>query len=200
MTSSASRIFCGTWVGSKLKTKSIAGIRQPARLLISCSAGPGLWLSKRWIVQPHSEFSMSLVGFDHVFSGCIGVELSPGISCKVAPLPVIAFLKIAAYLEDKHRRAKDLDDLKLLLRSYATGTDRIFSEDVFNARLEDMDLANAYLLGLDIKAFAGPEELQLVETFVDYFIAGAESDHLDDRHGIHFRKQLQAFRRALAID
>jgi predicted nucleotidyltransferase len=110
-------------------------------------------------VWPRSELSMSLVGFDHVFSRCVGVELSPGILCNVAPLPVIAFLKITAYLEDRHRRAKDLDDLKLLLGRYASGTERIFSDDVFSAHLEDIDLASAFLLGLDIKAFAEPEEL-----------------------------------------
>jgi predicted nucleotidyltransferase len=162
-------------------------------------AGTGLRVAKK-IVWPRSEFSMSLVGFDHVFERCVEVELSPGILCDVAPLPVIALLKITAYLEDRHRRAKDLDDLKLLLRSYASGTDRIFSDDVFAAHLEDIDLANAYLLALDIKAFAGPEELQLVKAFLDEFMPGAESDLLNDRHGIRFRKQLAAFRGALALD
>ena len=161
-------------------------------------AGPSLRVAQK-VNWPQSEISMSLVGFDHVFERCVEMELSSGVSCRVAPLPVIALLKMTAYLDNRDRK-KDLDDLKLILRGYADGTDRIFSDDVFDAHLEDIDLANAYLLGLDIKAFAGPEELRLVEAFLDQFMEGEESDLSTIRMAFASREQLAAFRRALALD
>lgn len=128
-------------------------------------AGPKLQQAKR-ITWPESGFQMSLVGFDHVFKRAIPFQFADGVQYRVAPLPVIAFLKIIAFMEDQHRRRKDPDDVAELFRRYEETSGRIFSDEVFSAELEDIEYANAFLLGLDVGAMATGEEKEILEAFV----------------------------------
>lgn len=162
-------------------------------------AGPGLRLAKR-ILWPESEFEMSLAGFDHVFTRSLLFPFAEGIQYRVAPPPVVVLLKIVAFLNDRHGRLKDLLDVKQLFRSYHAGSDRIFSDEVFTAELEDIEYANAFLLGMDVGAIATNEEGRVLTAFIqDQCITDeevVELDREDMRQGeeLRFQLQLRSFR------
>jgi predicted nucleotidyltransferase len=82
---------------------------------------------------PMSQFSMSLTGFDHVFSDALDLRLMTGAHNRVTPPIVTVLLKIVAYMEDPHPRAKNLDDIRLMLGRYAAESNRLFSDAVFDA-------------------------------------------------------------------
>jgi predicted nucleotidyltransferase len=68
-------------------------------------------------------------------------------------------LKIVAYMDDPQRRAKDLEDIRGLLVEYEADSERIFSDVVLEAGLEDVGLAPAFLIGLDLRALCNDEEV-----------------------------------------
>jgi predicted nucleotidyltransferase len=78
---------------------------------------------------------MSLVGFNHVFSDAQPVELADHLTVKVIPAPVLMLLKIVAYMDDQNRRAKDLSDIRSMLKLYEADSDRIYSDAVLDAAL-----------------------------------------------------------------
>ena len=125
-------------------------------------AGPTLRRSGS-ILWPASQFTMSLAGFDHVFTRAVEMELTAGMRVRVAPPIVTTLLKIIAYVEDPHRRAKDLQDIRLVLGRYEAGSDRLFSDEVFDAGLPDFEMANAFLLGRDLRMLATPEDSIYIE-------------------------------------
>ena len=161
-------------------------------LLHLLPAGPSLRAQKR-ITWPSSQFSMSLVGFDHVFQDAVERELSPGFAFLVVPPPVLALLKIVAYDDDRCGRAKDLADLRGLWRRYEQQSDRLFSDDVFKAELPDIELAGAFLLGLDLRVLCTREEVALVRSFLN------QAGELRNQTGLEieptwtFRQYLDAF-------
>lgn len=161
-------------------------------------AGPTLRAAKQ-IIWPESQFAMSLVAFDHVFARAVPITFVPGIEFKVAPLSVIALLKIVAYMEDPYRRAKDLAHLKVLFRGYEAESDRIFGDDVFAAELEDFEYTNAFLLGSDVGAIATDEDANIMYAFLNkHRISAPELAelHRDDLHqsdALRFHVQLSAF-------
>ena len=164
-------------------------------------AGPKLRKAKQ-VVWPASQFRMSLVGFDHVFETAQPVPFAPDLIFKVIPSTTLMLLKIVAYMDDQQRRAKDLDDIRGLLAEFEADSDRVFSDDVLEAGLEDVGLAPAFLMGLDLRALCNDEEVQLVHSFLEtmtedkptwmtFVRARGFGDHVEE----DARKQLDAFRR-----
>jgi predicted nucleotidyltransferase len=172
----------------------------PAQTIIDLlPAGPGLRRAGR-IVWPESEFEMSLAGFEYVFPQSVPVERGQESSIRVASLPVVA-LKIVAYMEAPHRRAKDLQDLRPLLRRYEHDSDRLFSDDVFDAELPDFGLANAFLLGLDLGRLVSEQDIDYVERFIERFLP---EDHRAEEFtewnlGSDFAAQIQAFSKSFRL-
>jgi len=161
-------------------------------------AGPAL-RAAREMVWPESEFAMSLVGFDHVFTRAVEIDLGANVRFGVAPPPVVALLKIVAYMDDPQRRRKDLQDLGILFRTYEEKSDRIFSDEVFAAQLEDIGDAGAFLLGVDIGTFAKHEDVAIVHKFLDSVQlspgerTGLDPDDLRQRETLRLQQQLRAF-------
>lgn len=158
-------------------------------------AGPALRAEGK-LVWPESGHVMSLAGFAHVFTNSVFVELAPGFELKVIPPPVLALVKMGSYLDDPHGRAKDLLDIRRLLRDYATGTERVFSSEVFAAELPDIEFASALLLGLDMRAMATAADIGLVESFLQQVTPLAEEASALDFEGRdteRFKQQLSAF-------
>jgi predicted nucleotidyltransferase len=114
-----------------------------------------------YVTWPKAEMRMSVVGFEHVFAEAVEKELTPNMVMKVAPLPVLALLKIVAYLDDPHGRSKDLEDLGRLMEQYELERERRFSDEVFEAGA-DFESAGAFLLGLDVGRLCTESEAQLV--------------------------------------
>lgn len=175
--------------------------RAPAGSIIDLlPVGPNV-LAVRRMVWPASQFVMSLVGFEHVFARSVLVEIAPEVRFKVAPPPVIAILKIVAFLDDPHGRRKDLDDLRLLLRRYEERSGRLFSDDVFAAGIQDYECANAFLLGLDTGAIATDGDAKVVYQFLKrHEIPAIELEELDpddlpQRETLRFHMGLKAFRK-----
>jgi predicted nucleotidyltransferase len=165
-------------------------------------AGPGLRHAKR-ITWPESEFEMSLAGFEHVFALAVPVSFAEGVQYRVAPPSVIALLKIIAFMDDPHGRRKDLLDVGELFRRYDASTDRIFSDDVFAAELEEIEYASAFLLGKDVGAIATEEEGVLLSAFFKaQGISDEELGQLDradkeQREAFRFQQHLRAFRKGI---
>lgn len=128
-------------------------------------AGPALRRAGK-LIWPRSGFVMSLVGFDHAFQDSTPQDVGGGLTYKVVPPAVFALLKIVAYGDDPQRRAKDLIDLRRLMQRYERDSDRIFSDEVFQAKLPDVEFTGAFLLGLDVKRIANRADAQLVESFI----------------------------------
>jgi predicted nucleotidyltransferase len=165
-------------------------------------AGPSLRASGQ-LIWPDSQFAMSLAGFEHVFARAVSVPFAPDARFKVAPPPVIALLKIVAYMEDSQRRAKDLTDLKMMLHTYDASSDRIFGDDVFAADLTDIEYANAFLLGSDVGRIATHADAEIVHAFLaQHLLPVAERAELDERDPdqrgvVRLQMQFLAFEKGL---
>ncbi|MEW6131470.1 MAG: nucleotidyl transferase AbiEii/AbiGii toxin family protein [Acidobacteriota bacterium] len=150
---------------SNLPAREHRWVSQRGTLLDLIPAGSRLREAKS-ITWPQSQFRMSLVGFDHVFSDAQLVTLGDRLPIRVIPPVVLMLLKVVAFLDDQTRRAKDLPDIRALLSMYETDSDRLFSDEVLDANLPDFSLANAYLLGLDLKSICTEEEVEVVRAFL----------------------------------
>lgn len=129
--------------------------------------GPKARREKR-ILWPRADMQMSVVGYDHIFQDAVERELAPALEIRVAPLVVLALTKIVSYLDDPHRRQKDLQDLIVLMHKYEEVGDRRFSDEVLDAHVE-YEEAGAYLLGRDLRALCSTEdERHTVERFLDH--------------------------------
>jgi predicted nucleotidyltransferase len=146
---------------------------------------------------------MSLVGFEHVFARATMVDFGSKVQHRVAIAPVVALLKIIAFMDDPQRRRKDLLDLQIVFRHYEAASDRIFGDEVFAAELEDIEYANAFLLGLDVGAIVTPHEARVVQAFIlNQLISPEETEELDredlaQAEIIRQQMQLRAFRRGM---
>jgi len=150
------------------------------------------------LTWPASQFKMSLAGFDHVFANAAEVSLTGGPTIRVAPPVVTALLKIIAWVEDPYRRAKDLHDIRIVLRLYEEESDRLFCDAVFDAALPDFEFANAFLLGLDMRALATGDDARFVKQFLGRVHAEDEEGRFDDESDFGmktFRGQINAFRK-----
>ncbi len=162
------------------------------------------------IVWPRSNTRMRVVGFDHVFRDAVICELVPGLPARVAPLVVLALLKIVSYLDDPHARQKDLGDLLTILREYEEEGERRFSDDVLDSGVEYNE-SGAYLLGQDLKALCATatDERDVVQQFVKR--AGDPDFHvpvslvravgpIDDEAKRPFAREIAAFARGFGAD
>lgn len=136
---------------------------------------------------------MSLAGFDHVFASPIEMGLSTGTRVHVAPIIVTTLLKMIAYIEDPFRRAKDLPDIRLVLRRYEAESDWLFSDEVFDAGLPDFEMANAFLLGRDLHALATAKDATYVAKFLDRFLS--QEAHEDDFTARVFHGQIYGLKK-----
>jgi predicted nucleotidyltransferase len=163
-------------------------------------AGPALREARR-LVWRVSGFEMSLVGFEHVFTQARPFSFADGSRCQVASPPVLALLKIVAFMDDPYGRGKDLLDLRMLFRAYEKDSDRIFDDDVLAAELEDVEYAGAYLLGQDVGSLVTDEEMGIVRRFLRReLMPDEELDELnraDNWAAVRVQQQLRAFHKGL---
>jgi predicted nucleotidyltransferase len=164
-------------------------------------AGPKLREAKQ-ITWPESQFTMSLVGFEHVFTNTQPVEFAPDLMLKVISPTALMLLKIVAFMDDPQRRVKDLDDIRGLLTQYEADSERVFSDVVIDTGLADFGLVPAFLLGIDLRALCTPEEVGIVNAFLaamnednpawmSFVRARGVGDHIEE----DARAQLNTFRK-----
>jgi hypothetical protein len=63
------------------------------------------------------------------------------------------FMALRDSLDERSRRLTAAAE-STVLRRYEQESDRLFSDTVFDANLPDFEFANAFLLGLDMRALA----------------------------------------------
>jgi predicted nucleotidyltransferase len=126
-------------------------------------AGPALRKAQelRW---PASKMRMSLVGFEHVFADSAPVLIAPDLNVKIAPLAVVALLKMVAYLEKPHEREKDVEDWAAILRLHEPEDSRRYSDETMATQL-DYEAVGAYWIGKDLRVLCSVDEGVLVERF-----------------------------------
>jgi predicted nucleotidyltransferase len=119
----------------------------------------------RQFTWPKGETTMSLAGFDHAFAEALPERVANNLTLPVVPPVVLMLLKIIAFLDDPNRRAKDLFHIRALLSRYEADSDRIFTDAIADAGIE-YNLANAFLLGKDLRALCTDVEGELVKRFI----------------------------------
>jgi predicted nucleotidyltransferase len=189
----AGRLVTAGWKrASRLEHRWVAPHQTIVDLL---PAGPTLRRTGS-IQWPSSQFTMTLAGFEHVFTNAVDMHLANGSHIRVTPPVITILLKIIAYMEDPYRRAKDLADIRVVLDRYESESDRLFSDAVFDAELPDFAVANAFLLGLDLRGLATNEDATYIERFLAHFLSREEEEFdQDDFAAKTFRGQLRAFKR-----
>src|SRR5262249_48497365 len=98
-------------------------------------AGPAL-RRQGHLEWPISRVKMSLVGFEHVFKDAVQVEVADDLIVKVIPVVVLALLKIVAYMDNPYERARDVQDLAVMLTRHEPRDDLRFSEEILNIGLD----------------------------------------------------------------
>jgi predicted nucleotidyltransferase len=91
--------------------------------------------------------------------------------------------------------------IRIVLHRYEQESDRLFSDAVFDAELPDFEFANAFLLGLDMRALATGDDARFVDQFLGRLLAQDEEGRFDDESDFgmkSFRGQLNAFRKGFA--
>ena len=128
---------------------------------------------------PEEEFAMSVVGFTEVANTALDVSIDNEFTVKVASLPGIFILKLAAFNDRKLKTNKDADDLAFIIENYLTINEEraalehfdIYEKDNFN-----IYIAGATLLGRDIKSILGGNK----ETLTTFIQILTEELKLDD--------------------
>lgn len=87
------------------------------------------------------------------------------------------------------------------MRRYEEKSDRLFSDVVFDAELPDLEFANAFLLGLDMRALATGDDVRFIDQFLGRFLAQDEEGRFDAESDFgmkSFRGQIHAFRKGFS--
>lgn len=120
----------------------------------------------RW---PKSGNLMKTTGFRLVFNHAHVVSAG-GLRIRVAPVQVVALLKMAAYLEVPEERSRDLEDLALIFEDYPMDDARRFAPEVVKAGLSYTQ-SGPFLLGSDLASIINALERAEVEAFVTKALA-----------------------------
>jgi len=128
-------------------------------------AGPSL-LAARELIWPGTGVRMNLTGLRLALENGITFEVEPGLWIPVAPVAVIAVLKMISYLDRPGERERDLQDLAYILDDHVSpDNERRFAPEVLDAGM-GFEQASAYLLGLDLRALVNDAERKGVEDFL----------------------------------
>jgi len=107
------------------------------------------------IIFAESGHVMSLVGFDLALAHNVSFALDESASLDVATVPVIAVLKMAAWMDRPAERERDLEDLAHIIEDYLEPDDlRRWGDALLDAGLPYED-QSAFALGEDIASIAG---------------------------------------------
>jgi len=117
---------------------------------------------------PEEDFAMSVVGFTEVANNTLDVVIDNEFTVKVASLPGIFILKLAAFNDRKNETNKDADDLAFIIENYLDiNVERAATEhyDIYEVENFNSFTAGATLLGRDIKSILGANE-ETINTFI----------------------------------
>lgn len=140
--------------------------RSPEGVLVDLiPVGPDL-LAAGELVWPVSKSRMSLVGFEHALDERGEVQLAENFAFPVAPVVVVALLKMASYLDRPMERGKDLEDLAYVLTEFIGPEDpRRYSDDVFEADLA-YENVSGFLLGREMSRLTTATDQAVIRRFI----------------------------------
>jgi predicted nucleotidyltransferase len=128
-------------------------------------AGPSL-LAAGEVIWPATGARMNLTGMRLALATGNTFVVESGLSVRVAPVPVIAVLKMVSYLDRPPERERDLEDLAYILENHVPPEDdRRFASEVIGAGVR-YEHASAFLLGHDLKGLVNARERKAVDEFV----------------------------------
>lgn len=117
---------------------------------------------------PEEEFAMSVVGFTEVANHTLDITIDNDLTVKVASLPGIFILKLAAFNDRKKSTNKDADDIAFIIENYLEINElRVVEKhyDLYEAENFNTFTAGATLLGRDIQSILGGNE-EVINTFI----------------------------------
>ena len=117
---------------------------------------------------PEEQFAMSVAGYTEVAENTLIVTIDNDFSVKVASLPGIFILKLAAFNDRKNETNKDADDLAFIIENYLNiNIERAAANhyDIYEAENFNTFTAGATLLGRDIKTIIGGNK-ETINTFI----------------------------------
>ena len=136
----------------------------PQRQMVDILPAGGKLITTGYIDWP-SGHRMSLVGFDLAFAH--STKEQAGMTEVLVPsAPVLAFLKMRAWLDRPADRPKDLQDIAYLLCEYiGDDDDRRFEDDLFDLELDFQDVS-PFALGRDLGRIVQSDHIPHVEEFL----------------------------------
>ena len=117
---------------------------------------------------PEEQFAMSVAGYTEVAENTLIVTIDNDLSVKVASLPGIFILKLAAFNDRKNETNKDADDLAFIIENYLNiNIERaaVNHYDIYEAENFNTFTAGATLLGRDLKTIIGGNK-ETINTFI----------------------------------
>jgi predicted nucleotidyltransferase len=138
----------------------------PNNVRIDLVPAPPDALERRRLVWTKTKEEMNLGGIRLALESPLS-QLAPGLCIGIASVPVIAILKMAAYLDRPAARAKDLQDIAYILSEYPTNDDdRLYGDDIFSNGFDDRQ-ARAFVLGREIRALVDEDDRKIVHGFIE---------------------------------
>jgi len=151
---------------SRWSRRGVQRWRDPTGVLVDMIPAGAELLAAGELIWPQTDARMNLSGINHALELSDELQLSEGLSFPVAPVAVLALLKMISYLDRPLERGKDLEDLAYLLAEYVGPEDpRRWTDDVFEADLS-YEQVDAFVLGREMRRFVDERERQLIEAFI----------------------------------
>ena len=121
------------------------------------------------VARLEDGFVMSVAGFDLAFTRTDLIQVREGLTVPVPRLPVLVLLKMIAWLDRPHERAKDLGDIVFMWdRALPELDDRRWDPvHPVGAAMLEYDDQRAFFAGWELGQIAAPEHLHWARRFLN---------------------------------
>ena len=109
---------------------------------------------------------MSLLGFRLAFERAISVHITPDLTMRVAPVPIVVVLKMVAYLDRPGERQRDLEDIGYIFEDFMEADAKERYSDIVLDRGLTYEEVSPFLLGQEISAIVNTAEREAVQRFL----------------------------------
>jgi predicted nucleotidyltransferase len=119
---------------------------------------------------PSRDIVMNVAGFEEALASSVLIEMEVDLAVRVASIPGLTLLKLAAWADRGRENNKDAADLYRLLTAYADAgnIDRIYDHefDLLEAVEYNMELAGSELLGRDVASIGSSHAMDQVRSLL----------------------------------
>jgi predicted nucleotidyltransferase len=115
---------------------------------------------------PDGSGQVNLVGYRLAFTDAVPFQLAAGFTVRIASLPSLVVLKIAAYFDRPWERDSDLADIAHIICEFVgPDAEKRWSNEVLDLDLDFEDVS-PFVLGQELRALVDDAERDLVQRFV----------------------------------